>query len=131
MALLVSLRNVHRAAEMARAHLIDHAAKEMITDALAAFDSQLPGLVHARDVVEHFDEYRVGRGRLQQKGAAAGRAFDELAEHYAPRLEYGGRDYPRMTVGDFVLDLSRAEPAVLRLVEDLWSAISFAQRDRA
>jgi hypothetical protein len=35
---------------------------------IAEFKRMLPGLVNARDILEHFDDYAAGRGRLQRSG---------------------------------------------------------------
>jgi hypothetical protein len=123
MVLLVALRNVHRAAEMAVRHLTDATARQVVRDALAAFDAELPGLVDARDIIEHFDEYRLGKGRLQKRNPAS-RTADQLAEDYAPHLHYGTASYPQITLGPYVLDLSRAALASQHLGRDLRVAVS-------
>jgi hypothetical protein len=123
MVLLVALRNVHRAAEMAVRHLTDATTRQVVTDALTAFDAELPGLVDARDIIEHFDEYRLGTGKLQRCNPA-GRTADQLAEDFAPRLHYGAASHPQITLGPYVLDLSLAALALQHLVRDLRAAVS-------
>jgi hypothetical protein len=67
--MLLALRNVLRAAEWTAGDLsalpdADEGPQEWI----AEFKRMLPGLVNARDILEHFDDYAAGRGRLQRSG---------------------------------------------------------------
>ena len=63
--LALALRNISRAAIMAVKHL-DGAKKTDLQGQIATVDSALPDLVHARDMLEHFDEYTAGTGRRQK-----------------------------------------------------------------
>lgn len=57
--LLVALRQVERATEMAqRGSLKKHEAQQILNSAVRQFKADLPGLVDARDIIEHFDKYR-------------------------------------------------------------------------
>src|ERR1700690_3125322 len=65
--MLLALRNVLRAAEWTASDLsalpdADEGRQEWI----AEFKRMLPGLVNARDILEHFDDNAAGRGRLQR-----------------------------------------------------------------
>jgi len=62
--MLLALRNVLRACRWAADELRSLATD--VDEILTTFDSYLPGVVNARDALEHFDEYAVGRGRLQR-----------------------------------------------------------------
>ncbi|MEV4823107.1 hypothetical protein [Micromonospora sp. NPDC049274] len=131
--LLVALRNVHRAATMALRHMRDPDAKAHLTDAVAQFDAALPGLVQARDVVEHFDEYVLGDGNMQRrlKREAASNGDDlseaELAELYAPQLRGTGR-HPLISIGPHAVDVTRAPNAASWLLERIYSAADLEQR---
>ncbi|MEU8164996.1 hypothetical protein AB0B97_00655 [Micromonospora sp. NPDC049004] len=131
--LLVALRNVHRAATMALRHMRNPDAKEHLTDAVAQFDAALPGLVQARDVVEHFDEYVLGDGNMQRrlKREAASNGDDlseaELAERYAPRLRGTGR-HPLISIGPHTIDVTRAPNAASWLLARIYSAADLEQR---
>jgi hypothetical protein len=54
--LMLALRNVLRAAEMAERYA-DRPERQNLRAALARFKNRLPDLVRARGVLEHFDEY--------------------------------------------------------------------------
>ena len=47
----------------------DAEGKDRINRAIAAFESDLPDGKDVRDIIEHFDDYRLGIGRLQKAGA--------------------------------------------------------------
>jgi hypothetical protein len=123
--LMVALRNVHRAATMAQDSLQKPEANQRLVDALAAFDAALPGLIEARDVVEHFDEYRIGDGRVQRallkQGTSPEVTAAELAEQYAPRLE-GSYDEPILRVGPHSIEVTKVHEAVNVLFEGIWAA---------
>lgn len=59
----IAIRNVVRAADLARDY-----EPASVPQALGAFDSAVPGAVKVRDVLEHFDDYERGKGRLQESG---------------------------------------------------------------
>ncbi|MFJ8203239.1 hypothetical protein [Micromonospora chalcea] len=70
--LMLSLRNLVRAAEW-RVKTVKGTPEEATRrQAVADFLRRLPNLVDARDVLEHFDEYGSGRGRIQQRAASKG-----------------------------------------------------------
>jgi hypothetical protein len=70
--LMLSLRNLVRAAEWG-ANTARGAGQEAARrQAVAEFRQQLPNVVDARDVLEHFDDYATGRGRLQQRAVQQG-----------------------------------------------------------
>ena len=61
-----ALRQVLRAAELVEASASGAQATSM-DEALGAFRSDVPNLVDMRDVLEHFDDYATGEGKLQRK----------------------------------------------------------------
>lgn len=72
----LALRGVVRAAEFARQAATssgDDEAHDRISEALDGFTDAVPDAKHVRDILEHFDKYRLGEGRLQRR-----RAMDEL-----------------------------------------------------
>lgn len=75
-------------------------AKTRMQEMLAAVDELLPGSVNVRDLLTHFDDYRLGRGRLQRdtkaRKAEVERYFkwieaDEPGTGSAPVLVLAGR----------------------------------------
>jgi hypothetical protein len=64
----VALRNLLRAASLLRT-AAPSAACSGIDLALNAFNQTVPRAVEVRDVLEHFDDYARGAGRLQGNGA--------------------------------------------------------------
>ncbi|MER7994400.1 hypothetical protein [Micromonospora chalcea] len=131
--LLVALRNVHRAATMAIRHMRNPDAKQHLTDAVAQFEVALPGLVEARDVVEHFDQYTLGGGNVQKRlrRDAVSNGIDlsdaELAERYAPRLS-GTGSHPLISIGPHSIDVTRAPNAASWLLGRIDSAADIEQR---
>lgn len=66
--LALALRNLSRAAEMA-VHYLSGAKRAGLQEQIDIFNRALPDLVHARDMLEHFDEYAAGTGRRQRQDA--------------------------------------------------------------
>jgi hypothetical protein len=70
--LVLALRNVLRAAKLV--FVVSPASTHpAVSAAIAAFEAKVAGAKDARDVLEHFDEYSRGKGKLQ---AAAGTAMN-------------------------------------------------------
>jgi len=61
----IALRNFLRAIELIIAETSDDFSKSL-REAQADFDQAVPGAVDLRNVLEHFDEYARGVGRLQK-----------------------------------------------------------------
>ncbi|MEU7613886.1 hypothetical protein [Micromonospora sp. NPDC049204] len=70
--LMLSLRNLVRAADWGANTARGSAQEAARRQAVAEFQQQLPNVVDARDVLEHFDDYATGRGRLQQRAVREG-----------------------------------------------------------
>ena len=81
---------------------------------LDRFDSELPGVVNARDALEHFDEYATGDGRLQRL---------EMIP-YDFELEMGDAG-PVVTIGPIRIDVLQAREACRRLVIGLLAQMDF------
>lgn len=64
--MLLALRNVLRAAEWTIEGPIRSDLGVDVDKIMQEFHRQLPGVVDARDALEHFDEYAMGKGRLQR-----------------------------------------------------------------
>jgi len=62
MLLVLALRNVLRAAEMALQYA-DQAERPHLESALARFKAAFPEVMTARNMLEHFDDYLTGSGR--------------------------------------------------------------------
>lgn len=104
-----ALRDLLRACLMA-AHL--PAAQH----AVDRFVAEVPGLKDARDMLEHFDDYESGRGRLQHR---AGAQEAGLLLFY----ESDGST-KRVHVGDLVLDIGASSEAAERLAADVMEALN-------
>lgn len=91
--------------------------RDRLDQAIESFDQATPGAKSARDMLEHFDEYACGEGRLQRK------AIRELGlgTYEAAALYWGGGYDPstaRLTEGPFVIDV----PTALSAAEHLYRA---------
>ncbi|MBB2948135.1 hypothetical protein FB565_007906 [Actinoplanes lutulentus] len=122
--LLVALRNVRRAAELAGKSLTKPEAQQHLADALSKFDAALPGLKEARDVIEHLDEYAIGVGTEQKKLQAATPSLTtaELAARYALRLE-GTYNEPIVRVGPHSIEAIKVPGAAGWLFEGIRAAV--------
>lgn len=107
---LLALRNVLRAAEWC-ARDLDQAG-DNVSALVTGFKSMVSDLVNSRDALEHFDEYAVGRGRLQS--ASPGSYHFELV------LE-GGE--PVVNVGRFLIHMRAARDACRWLTINLLARI--------
>ncbi len=125
--LIIAVRNVRRAADMALRHLTNTAAKDQLREALNDFEAALPGVVNARDVLEHFDDYSLGVGNLQQPTTRKQQraADEELAQQYRIEFEHidNDRQRPRIRIGPHLLDLDAAGRAASLLVYEVWAAV--------
>lgn len=119
------LRLLRLSAEMQARELerlgVSDVDRDCLDRAIEAFDEATPGAKSARDMLEHFDEYARGEGRLQQK------AIRELGlgVYEAAALFWGGGYDPtteQVTKGPFVIHL----PAALAASEALYRAIHAA-----
>lgn len=63
--MILGLRNALRACDRIGATVTEQAGAD-IRSQLDKFRADIPEATNARDVLEHFDEYRDGRGRLQR-----------------------------------------------------------------
>jgi hypothetical protein len=105
----IALRNVIRAAELCRAH-----APDVVDAALATFREQVPDVDKIRNIVEHFDAYERGEGRLQDQGAV-----EEIFRWY----DFDGKTYRLNISGKYMLDVRAAKDAAGRLCGDVMADI--------
>ncbi len=94
-------------------HRLDRAIEE--------FDEATPGAKAARDILEHFDEYARGEGRLQQQ-AIRERGLDA---YDAASLYWGGWYDPateQITEGPFVIDVGAALKVSVGLHQAIYAA---------
>jgi hypothetical protein len=117
---ILALRNVLRAAEWSAWDLNNALDDFDVRPFIAEFKNEVPGLVNARDALEHFDEYAVGRGRLQ-KTVPGFYLFDLVLED--------GR--PVGKVGPLNIDLESAMDACRRLAVHLLARAEIENPDRA
>ncbi|GIG62942.1 hypothetical protein Lfu02_73140 [Longispora fulva] len=116
MLLLYPLRQVLRAAEVLRRHTTGP-ARELISDALDRFHTDLPGVKDARDVLEHFDEYLLGAGRLQKRGQRSTGSDLERADAAAAFPVFSERrpGHFVLHVGPLSIDVATARSAAQAL----------------
>jgi len=119
--MLLALRNVERAARWTISELSQVSDADHDTDdLLAQFHAYLPGLVDARDALEHFDEYAVGKGRLQRTNPVP-YDFDLLIDEGKPVL----------VVGPLRIPVERARDACRWLVISLLARMPVDRDDAA
>jgi hypothetical protein len=129
--LLVALRNVRRATDMAIEHIASSPAKGQLREALNDFDAELPGSRDARNVLEHFDEYSLGIGDLQQPNVKKKLRVpnEQLAQQYRISFEFidGDTKRLRLIVGPIDVDLNKTARAASALVYEIWAAVNTDQ----
>ena len=59
----IALRNLLRAVDMAATY-----CPEVVKTGLSRFNEAVPSAKNIRDVLEHFDDYDIGKGKLQRAG---------------------------------------------------------------
>jgi hypothetical protein len=99
-----------------------------VHDALVAFEEEIPDAKIVRDILEHWDEYTLAKGRLQKRGHLRHDAFlvayasGETAGIAFPRQAYlhreSGSALLKFDPDDMVgLNLAKATEAAQRLVD--------------
>jgi hypothetical protein len=81
------LRGLRRCAAMQRTELerlgINERERDRLDHAIAAFDAAVPDAKPGRDILEHFDDYARGMGKLQREAIRdVGLDVFEAAAHY-------------------------------------------------
>jgi len=119
------LRALRRCAEMQAKELVRLGVSDVdracLDRAIEEFDVAVPNARHARDLLEHFDEYARGEGKLQRK------TIRELGiDVYEAAAMYWGDGYDpkteQITEGPFVIDVPQAVEAVGQLSEAIYAA---------
>ncbi len=128
------LRLLHRCAEMMALELrrlgLGEAQRDHLHQAIAEFDATVPGAKPARDILEHFDEYARGEGKLA-KQAMRNLGIDP---YEAAAMYWGGGYDPtteELTEGPFVIVVSAALEASRRLQLAIYGAGQAVDRHRA
>jgi hypothetical protein len=119
------LRALHRCAEMQATELrrlgVDAVHRDQLRDEITAFDNAVPGAKNARDILEHFDGYARGKGRLQKTAIRDdGVDVDEAATMF-----WGGGYNPEtevLTEGPFTIVIPQAVDAARRLYLAVYQA---------
>jgi hypothetical protein len=128
------LRALHRCAEMMTRELerlgVDEAARDHLRHAIESFDAEVPGAKPARDIVEHFDEYARGEGKLVKQAMR-----DLNIDAYEAAAMYWGGGYDttteEVTEGPFVVAIPAALEAAKRLQRAIYTAGQAVDRHRA
>ncbi|MFG2049557.1 hypothetical protein ACGFIW_19250 [Micromonospora sp. NPDC048935] len=81
----------------------------------------MPNVVDARDMLDHFDDYATGRGRLQQRAARHGQ---DAPRTYSFAVAVDGPDVV-IAVGSYRLDVRP-----IRDCRDRWMICLLENRDR-
>ncbi len=124
-----ALRNAVRAAEFCRERASDAEVKKRIKTCIAEFEAAFPHVRYIRDVIEHFDEYATGDGRLQQRFRAAHPKASWLdAAPTVPDvvISWAARDFDgvfRLHVGTLCLDIGAAQGAMAALFDEITGAL--------
>jgi hypothetical protein len=115
--MVLSLRNVLRAARWAAQELRPTVGEE-VDRILVQFGKYLPGLVDARNALEHFDEYALGRGWLQRSNPVP-YDFELTVEDSRPVV----------TVGPIRIDVEHARDLCRWLVVNLLARVPIEEED--
>ena len=108
------------AKELARLN-IDQVHRDELNNEIGMFETAVPGAKNARDLLEHFDEYARGDGRLQHK-ALTDLGIDVFE---AAAMFWGGGYDPatdELSEGPFVIVMSNAIAASQRLHTAIYRA---------
>lgn len=109
---VLALRNLLRAVDLA-----EKVGLQGVAAARAGFEADVQGVRQVRDILDHFDEYRVGEGWLQGRGKRP------------PRFEYNvtlERAPGRLVLhvgGGFAVEMYSAAAAARKLVEAIGIAM--------
>jgi len=119
------LRALQRCAEMMARELnrlgVDKAHREHLRQAIREFEAAVPGAKSARDILEHFDEYARGEGKLVKQ------AMRDLGiDVYEAAAMYWGGGYDpsteAVTEGPFVIVIPDALESAVRLQRAIYTA---------
>ncbi len=119
------LRALRRCAEMQARELqrlaVDAPHRDRLDQEIEEFDAGVPAAKPGRDILEHFDEYARGEGRLQRE------ATRELGldVYQAAEMYWGGGydpDTEQLSQGPFVIVIPHALEAADRLYQAVYAA---------
>lgn len=127
------LRALQRCAEMMATELrrlgVDEGPRDRLRMAISEFEAAVPGAKSARDVLEHFDDYARGEGKLVK------RAMHDLGiDVYEAAAMYWGGGYDpsteTVTEGPFVIVIPDAMESAARLQRGIYAAGQAVDRHR-
>jgi hypothetical protein len=128
------LRALQRCAEMMARELkrlgVDKVHRDHLRQAIREFEAAVPGARSARDILEHFDEYARGEGKLVKQ------AMRDLGiDVYEAAAMYWGGGYDpsteEVTEGPFVIVIPAALESAERLQRAIYAAGQAVDRRRA
>ena len=112
-----ALRQLFRAVDLAR-RTTEGSTRDAITTAIADFEKTVPDAVQARDIVEHFDDYAIGAGDLQQPARTAGRQPFPPAHIWTYTFDPTTRRYQLDIGGGYTIDTA-ATGAALKMAAEV------------
>lgn len=113
--LVIALRNVLRAAQLAREELVTVVGRAALDQAITTFEETLPGVKSARDALEHFDAYARGRGGTGKDRGTLG-PYPVTVAGSGDRDESGWPGRLVLHIGPHPVDLTTASQAAAALV---------------
>jgi len=100
---------------------IDQAQRTRLDQEIATFDEAVPAAKSGRDILEHFDDYARGEGRLQREAIR-----DQDIDVYEAAARYWGGGYDpateELTEGPFTLVVPNALEAAEQLHQAIYGA---------
>jgi hypothetical protein len=116
---VVALRDFRRAAKFVGDCLTDANAKSTVATGLSTFDKSLPEATDLRNILEHLDEYAMGKGFLRKSGGQAWPVviwYEQTTDDYLLWLGLDGRT--------FKVSVRESLDAIVQLREVLIDSVS-------
>jgi hypothetical protein len=122
-----ALRQVLRGTDLMLRGLGDDPRAQIVERAIAEFNDSIPHAKDARDVLDHFDDYARGIGRLSHPEARnprerEARSSAEAAAQFTIFYEKGSGGNYALHIGDLVIDIAQARDAASVLADSVLAA---------
>ncbi len=108
--IVVIVRDLIRATQLLLRNIDREPDRQLLQEALSNFSNELPAVSHLRNVLEHFDDYLLGRGRMQRGDPAADFSvlFHDPHDAHQWDMKVGQRKFVVADVGPALDRLSAA-----------------------